>query len=110
MPMPAIDGRISKWLAWVVAFAAIVLLLGWETRWGEAVTRAPDVNAPVKAQPVQVALMPDFKLEGGAEARRETVDRTLFNPTRRPAPPAPPPAAAAAAMARGTFALTGTTV
>ncbi len=67
-------------------------------------------DTPVQPQPVSVALLPEFKLDGAADARRETVDRTLFNPTRRPAPPAPPPAAAAPSMAKGTFALTGTTV
>lgn len=108
--MSAIDAHIYRWLAWLVPFAAVALMLGWETDWGQALQRVPQIDGAVRAQPVQVALMPEFKVDAGPEARRETVERTLFNPTRRPAPPAPPPAAAAAAMARGTFTLTGTTV
>jgi hypothetical protein len=108
--MEAIDARIYRWLSWLAPFAVVALLLGWETQWGQALKRMPQVDGAVQAQPVQVALMPEFKLDPAADARRETVDRTLFNPTRRPAPAAPPAAAAAAAMARGTFTLTGTTV
>jgi hypothetical protein len=108
--MDAIDARIYRWLSWLAPFVVVALLLGWETQWGQALKRVPQTDAPVQAQPVQVALMPEFKLDAAAETRRETVDRTLFNPTRRPAPAAPPPAAAAAAMARGTFTLTGTTL
>ena len=108
--MNAIDAHIYRWLAWLVPFAVVALLLGWETDWGQELKRVPHLDGAVRAQPVQVALMPEFKVDAGPDARRETVERTLFNPTRRPAPPAPPPAAAATAMARGTFTLTGTTL
>ena len=108
--MQALEARLSAWLVWLAPFAAVLLLLGWETDWGRELKHEPQVDAAVKPQPVSIALLPEFKLESGPETRRETVDRTLFNPTRRPAPPAPPPAAAAQAMPRGTFALTGTTV
>jgi len=97
-------------VAWLVPFAAVAAVLGWETHWGRALD-APPPAAPVAAPaPVKVALLPEFALPGGPEARRETVERTLFNPTRRPAPPAPPPAVAAAKMQHGQFALTGTTL
>lgn len=108
--MQAIDARIRGWLVWLAPFVAVALLLGWETDWGGALTPVPRADPPVQAQPVSVALLPEFKLDGGTEARRETVERTLFNPTRRPAPPAPAAGVAAAAMPRGTFTLTGTTV
>lgn len=108
--MQALEARLSAWLVWLAPFAAVLLLLGWETDWGRELKHEPQADAVVKPQPVSIALLPEFKLEAGPETRRETVDRTLFNPTRRPAPPPPPPAAAAQAMPRGTFALTGTTV
>jgi hypothetical protein len=97
-------------VAWLVPFAAVAAVLGWETHWGRALDPAPPPTVPGAPAPVRVALLPEYTLPGDAEARRETVDRTLFNPTRRPAPPAPPPAAAAAKMQRGQFALTGTTL
>ena len=108
--MQAIEARVRAWLVWLAPFAAVLLLLAWETDWGRELKHEPPADAVVKPQAVTVALMPEFKLEGGADARRETIERTLFNPTRRPAPPAPPPAAQAAAMPRGAFTLTGTTV
>jgi hypothetical protein len=108
--MQAIEARFRTWLLWLVPFAAVVLLLGWETDWGQALAPEPRADVPVKAQPVTVALMPEFKVDGGTDARRETVERTLFNPTRRPAPPAPPPKEQKASMAHGTFTLAGTTV
>ncbi len=53
------------------------------------------------------ALLPEFEIPGGVAARTETVERTLFNPTRRPAPQMAQEAAASR-MKRGQFALTGT--
>jgi hypothetical protein len=56
-----------------------------------------------------IAVLPDYEVAGGLAARTETTTRTLFNPTRRPAPPvvaeAPKPT-----IKRGQFTLTGTLV
>src|SRR4030095_1855305 len=79
------------------------------TEWGRALTRAPALDANVVARPLNVALLPEYKVDGGVEGNRETVERTLFNPTRRPAPPTVS-AAAKSSMQRGQFVLTGTTV
>jgi hypothetical protein len=108
--MPSFDARLRAWVTWLAPFIVVALVLGWETDWGRTLKRVPRVDAPAQPQPVSVALLPEFTLQGAADARRDTVERTLFNPTRRPAPPAPPPAAAAPTMPKGTFALTGTTV
>ncbi|MEO8536806.1 MAG: hypothetical protein ABI533_04715 [Betaproteobacteria bacterium] len=96
-------------LVWAIPFAAVAAAIGIETDWGRALTHEaphPAVGAP---QPVAVALLPEYQIDGGIESRRETVDRVLFNPTRRPAPPASQSAAAAASMKRGQYLLTGTT-
>lgn len=73
-----------------------------------AVARAWAADAPAATAPT-ATLLPDYTMAGGVESRNETVNRTLFNPTRRPAPvqvqEAPKPQ-----MARGQFVLTGTTV
>ena len=89
---------------------SVIAAIGIETDWGRSFNRdapAPSVTPP---QPVAVALLPEYRIDGGTEARRETVDRVLFNPTRRPAPPASQAAGAASAMKRGQYTLTGTTV
>jgi hypothetical protein len=55
------------------------------------------------------SLLPEYALAGGTAARADTVQRTLFNPTRRPAPVALADQAKPR-MQRGQFALTGTMV
>ncbi len=98
------------WAAWwLVPLAVAIAFLGWETDWGRALAPVPEPVEPIVAKPVTVSVLPDFTVEGGLAARPETVARTLFNPTRRPAPPvvaeAPKPT-----MKRGQFTLTGTLV
>lgn len=96
---------------WLVPFAIVVAALGFETDWGRSLTPVEPVRSAAPAQPVTVALMPEYRIDGGLEARKDTVDRVLFNPTRRPAPPATQTAnGGPSAMKRGQFTLTGTTV
>ena len=94
---------------WLAPLAVAVAFLGWETDWGRALTPIPEPAEAVTPKPVPVSVLPDFTVAGGLAARRETVARTLFNPTRRPAPPvvaeAPKPT-----IKRGQFVLTGTLV
>jgi hypothetical protein len=94
---------------WLAPLAVAIAILGWETDWGRALTPVPEPAEAITPKPVLVSVLPDFTIAGGVEARPETVARTLFNPTRRPAPPvvaeAPKPT-----MKRGQFALTGTLV
>ena len=94
---------------WLVPLAVAIAFLGWETDWGRALAPVPEPVEPIVAKPVPVSVLPDFTVAGGLAARPETVARTLFNPTRRPAPPvvaeAPKPT-----MKRGQFTLTGTLV
>ncbi|MDQ6621759.1 MAG: hypothetical protein M3Z31_19050, partial [Pseudomonadota bacterium] len=67
--------------------------------------------APVVPAPAIPPLLPEYSIGGGVETRMDTVNRSLFNPTRRPAPPVvtdnTPPKPQ---MQRGQFVLTGTTV
>jgi len=97
-------------IVWIVPFAIAVAAIGIETDWGRSLNRDTPAPTAVTPQPVAVALLPEYRIDGGTEARRETVDRVLFNPTRRPAPPANQAAGAASAMKRGQYTLTGTTV
>lgn len=101
---------VRNLIVWGLPFAVVVAALGYETDWGRDVTR--DTTAPVAAAPmaVPVALLPQYRISGGVEARKETVERVLFNPTRRAAPPAAQTAGSKSAMQQGRYALTGTTV
>jgi len=107
--MNGIDARVKAWLIWALPFAALAALVGWETDWGHALKRVPSLDTPATAQPISIALLPEYAIGGGIESRRETIDRTLFNPTRRPAPPQAA-AAATPKLQAGQFVLTGTTV
>ena len=97
------------WLWWLIPFAALALLLGIETDWGRGIHRLPGPAPAIEPKPVAAALLPEYRLEGGLGAHTETVSRTLFNPTRRPAP-ALAADAARTSMPKGRFVLTGTAV
>lgn len=98
-------------IAWCVPFAIVAVAIGYETRWGRDVDPDPAPTKTAAVSPVTVALLPEYRIEGGVEARKETVERELFNPTRRPAPAATQaPGGPNGAMPKGVYALTGTTV
>jgi hypothetical protein len=101
--------RLRAALWWLVPLLVAVALLAWETDFGRAVRRLPPPEEPIPARPVVTSLLPEFAIAGGTAANAETVQRTLFNPTRRPAPVLLVDAAKPR-MQRGQFALTGTMV
>ncbi|HEX6137166.1 MAG TPA: hypothetical protein VF059_05880 [Casimicrobiaceae bacterium] len=104
------DGaRLRGGLLWVLPFAIVAVALGYETDWGRGMTREAPAAAAPSPQPVAVSLLPEYRVDGGVEARKETVERVLFNPTRRPAPPATQ-TAESGSMKKGLYTLTGTTV
>jgi hypothetical protein len=103
---------MSRWrsrLWWLLPALAIGVLLGIELGWGRQVHRLPEPPPALEARQVTPALLPEYKLEGGLAGRAETVNRTLFNPTRRPAPTALVDAGKSQ-MQRGQFVLTGTSL
>jgi len=110
--MNAFATRSVTLTVWLAAVAAVLALIGWETDWGRQLVRAPAVPAAIAPVPVELALLPDYRVEGGLEARQQTVERPVFVPTRRPAPPPVPVAQEAAKprMQKGQFVLTGTAV
>ncbi len=101
--------RVQAALWWLLPLAALAAAIGWETDWGNAFDRRPQPAAPLAPKPVVTSLLPDYAIPGGAAARGEMVERTLFNPTRRPAP-ALAQGGNVGQLKRGQFALTGTTV
>jgi hypothetical protein len=108
----AVASRLGRWrgaLWWAVPFAALALLLGIETDWGRAVHRLPDPPPSIEPKAVTAGLLPEYAIEGGLQGHTESVSRTLFNPTRRPAPVVVAEAARPR-MNKGQFVLTGTAV
>ena len=89
---------------------AFVGLVGIETDWGLQLRRLPAAPQAIEPKPVVPALLPEYQVEGGVASLNETVDRTLFNPTRRPAPPATASAEGEKKVQSGQFVLTGTTL
>jgi hypothetical protein len=106
------DGAMMRSvLLWAIPFAIVAGALAYETDWGRSVSPDPETSKAARVAPVTVSLLPEYKIVGGVEARKETVDRVLFNPTRRPAPPAVQTASGAGgSMQKGLYTLTGTTV
>jgi hypothetical protein len=78
--------RVQAWAWWLLPTIALGALIGWEIDWGRHVLPVPAAQAPIVPKPVESLVLPEYRLEGGIAARSETVSRTLFNPTRRPAP------------------------
>lgn len=107
--MSALDPRLGRWLAWIAPFAVLALLIGLQTGWGSEWRRSLPPDEPAKPSPVAVAVMPEFRIEGGLESMRATVERPLFNATRRPAPPGAAEGAKPS-LNRGQFVLTGTMI
>jgi hypothetical protein len=106
--MTDLSARIHSALWWLVPLVALAAIIGWETRWGSAFDLHPAPPEPIAPKPVVSSLLPEYAIVGGTGASTEMVERTLFNPTRRPAPVAVE--ASAGRLQRGQFALTGTLV
>jgi hypothetical protein len=102
-------GRVRGWMAWLLPVTALMLLIGWETDWGRQIVRVPSTPPAAEPKPVTAAVLPDYEIDGGLPAHAETVQRTLFNATRRPAPVLAADDGARQ-IVRGKFQLMGTTV
>ena len=96
-------------LVWIVPFALLALLLLWQTDWGRAFGRAPPAETAIAPQPLSLSLLPEYQPSAPPDSTRDAVERTLFNPTRRPAPTAVADAAKPK-LQRGQFTLSGTLV
>ena len=107
---PILNGsRVGIWAWWALPVILLAALLGWETDWGRNVVRVPAAPAPIEPKPISASVLPDYTIEGGLAAHAETVNRTLFNATRRPAPTLAGDGAPRR-LAANQFQLMGTTV
>ena len=101
--------RLRAALWWLVPLLVAAALVAWETNFGRELRLSPPPEEPVAPRPVVTSLLPEYAIAGGTAGLSDTVQRTLFNPTRRPAPVLLTDASKAR-MQRGQFALTGTMV
>ena len=105
--MNTLQTTMRGWLIWLVPLAMLVLLILWQTDWGRAFLREPPSEAGIVARPLSVSLLPEYQPAAAPETARDAVERSLFNPTRRPAPAAIAEGAKPR-LQRGQFALSGT--
>ncbi|MFO1316077.1 MAG: hypothetical protein U1F58_10765 [Burkholderiales bacterium] len=105
--MDALRTSMRGYLYWLLPLAALVVFILWQTEWGTALHRVPPPESNTASQPLKLALLPEYQPVALPEGSRDIVERTLFNPTRRPAPTAAAEAAKPK-MQRGQFALAGT--
>jgi len=94
----------------VVLLIGALALIGWETDWGRAIGGTNDYASANKRAALDTKVLPQFALaplSPAGSGYRETVERPLFIPTRRPAPAGN---TTQMAMKKGQFRLAGTTV
>jgi hypothetical protein len=99
--------RSALW--WLLPLAVLSAVVAYETGFGARLHKVPPPPSPLEPKPVATALLPEYAIDGGIASRRETVERALFTPTRRPAPQLVAEAAKPR-MQRGQFSLTGTLI
>ena len=98
--------KLRHALWWLVPLVAIAVAIVLEAQLGRGMNPQPPAEVPIEPKPVVTALLPEFTIDGGVAARTDTVARTLFNPTRRPAPAGADKGIGR--MQRGQFTLAGT--
>jgi hypothetical protein len=101
--------KLRHALWWLAPLALIAVAIVLETQLGRGMNPQPPAETPIEPKPVVTALLPEYTIDGGAGARTDTVQRTLFNPTRRPAPTLAADKGVSR-MQRGQFTLAGTLI
>ena len=107
--MNALRSSARGAMVWIAPFALLALLLAWQTDWGRAFARTPPAESAAAPAPLSIALLPEYQPSATPDKNKDAVERTLFNPTRRPAPVAAVEVAKPK-MQRGQFTLAGTIV
>lgn len=102
--------RARAWAWWLAPAIALAALIAWEIDWGRNVLPVPAAPPAVDPKPVESSVLPEYRIEGGLVAHSETLNRTLFNPTRRPAPALAGDGSGSQRFQRGQFLLVGTAV
>ena len=91
-----------------VLVVALLAVIGLETQWGSSLRPTPVVTIAQAPKAGDTSLLPAFVLPGVDAGFKESLDRPLFLPTRRPVPVTT--ATAQPLMKKGQFRLAGTVV
>lgn len=105
--MALVNTKRLAFLAWAVANASLVLLIAVELGWGKKSVQPMPVPVVHPSAPIEILLPPDYRLPPLEKAYAGTLERSLFVPTRRKAPPPP---TVVPTMQKGQFQLLGTTI
>lgn len=98
-------------LVWALVNVVLALAIGRELGWGDSLHQPVPKAVVHPSAPVEISLHPDFRLPAQQDAYAETLERPLFVPSRRSAPPAPAaPPPPPPAMLKGQFQLLGTII
>lgn len=91
-----------------LAVAGAVVAIGVETEWGKSLRLSSERGGRANRPAEIVATLPVFSLNSANDHFKESLDRPLFSPSRRPPPPAT--AANVVVMKKGLYKLAGTSV
>lgn len=91
-----------------LAVAGAVGAIGVETEWGKSLRLSSERGGRANRPAEIVATLPVFSLNSANDHFKESLDRPLFSPSRRPPPPAT--AANVVVMKKGLYKLAGTSV
>ncbi len=90
-----------------LSLATTVGVIGWETDWGRLLIADAATDSKQRIASLDSKILPAYSLAPMTAHYKETVERPLFIPTRRPAPAS---TASLTTMKKGQFKLAGTTV
>ena len=89
--MSRLDIRHLSVATWAIVNMVLCVVIGQETGWGRHIHKAPPVAKVLAPDEVKLELLTEYNLPAMDKQYPQTLERPLFVPTRRPAPPIPPP-------------------
>ncbi|MBS0321717.1 MAG: hypothetical protein JSR18_14320 [Proteobacteria bacterium] len=106
----ATQPQLRRLLLWALPVAVLAAVVGLELLRGRSAADVPPPPPNQPPAPIQVAVLPAFTIAGGRDGLAAIGEHTLFNPTRKPAPPAVGGDDGPKRIPRGAWVLTGTQV
>ncbi len=115
--MALVNVKSLALLAWALVNGSLLLSIGGELGWGDTFKQSIPVPVVLQPVPIEIVLPLDFRLPVRERAYAQSLERPLFVPSRRKAPPvppvlppSPPPPPPPPTMQKGQFQLMGTII